>query len=81
MEEGRPYIVGERGPELFVPGTYGSIVPNSQLGATTVSVGNITIQVTGTGDPEAVANAVFAKFEQQTNALAKRQGRRGQVWQ
>lgn len=27
-----PYIVGERGPELFVPNSSGTIVPNSQLG-------------------------------------------------
>jgi len=27
-----PYVVGERGPELFVPGSSGSIVPNNQLG-------------------------------------------------
>lgn len=26
-----PYFVGERGPELFVPGASGSIVPNNQL--------------------------------------------------
>ena len=29
---GKPYMVGERGAELFVPGTDGSIVPNSALG-------------------------------------------------
>lgn len=29
---GRPYIVGEHGPELLVPGTAGSIVPNSAMG-------------------------------------------------
>ena len=28
-----PYVVGERGPELFVPGSSGSIVPNNQLGS------------------------------------------------
>lgn len=28
---GTPYIVGERGPELFVPGVTGSIVPNNRL--------------------------------------------------
>ena len=28
----RPYLVGERGPELFVPGSSGSIVPNGGLG-------------------------------------------------
>lgn len=30
---GSPYIVGERGPELFVPSTSGNIVPNSKIGA------------------------------------------------
>ena len=30
---GSPYIVGERGPELFIPSTSGNIVPNSKIGA------------------------------------------------
>lgn len=29
---GSPYIVGEKGPELFVPGRTGTIVPNDKLG-------------------------------------------------
>lgn len=29
---GRPYIVGERGPELMVPGRSGAVIPNDQLG-------------------------------------------------
>lgn len=29
---GQPYIVGEVGPELFIPGSSGNIVPNSALG-------------------------------------------------
>lgn len=32
-----PYMVGERGPELFVPNTSGSIVPNHAMGGVTVS--------------------------------------------
>jgi len=28
----RPYVVGERGPELFVPGSSGTIVPNNAMG-------------------------------------------------
>ena len=28
----RPSLVGERGPELFVPKTAGTIIPNNQLG-------------------------------------------------
>jgi hypothetical protein len=29
--KGRPYIVGEAGPELFVPGVSGRIIPNDEL--------------------------------------------------
>jgi len=29
---GSPYIVGERGPELFVPGSNGTIIPNNKMG-------------------------------------------------
>jgi TP901 family phage tail tape measure protein len=35
---GRPYIVGEAGPELFVPGRSGTIVPNHALAGQTVNV-------------------------------------------
>ena len=30
---GQPYLVGERGPELFVPQVSGGIVPNNQVGS------------------------------------------------
>ena len=30
---GQPYIVGEAGPELFVPNSSGTVVPNNQMGA------------------------------------------------
>lgn len=35
---GRPYMVGERGPELFVPGQSGNIVPNDRLGGTNINI-------------------------------------------
>ena len=35
---GRPYIVGERGPEMFVPGAQGNIVPNNAMGSTSIVV-------------------------------------------
>lgn len=34
----RPYIVGERGPELFVPSGNGNIVPNNALGGGGVNI-------------------------------------------
>ena len=30
-QQGKPYIVGEKGPELFVPRTSGQVVPNDEL--------------------------------------------------
>ena len=35
---GRAYMVGERGPELFIPGAQGNIVPNNAMGSTSVVV-------------------------------------------
>ena len=32
----RPYMVGEKGVEMFVPRTAGNIVPNSQMGGSVV---------------------------------------------
>jgi len=40
---GRPSLVGERGPELFLPDSAGTIVPNEKLGGGTTNVSfNIT---------------------------------------
>jgi lambda family phage tail tape measure protein len=35
----QPYIVGERGPELFVPKSAGTVIPNNQLSASTEAMG------------------------------------------
>lgn len=42
VSAGQPYIVGEVGPELFVPPASGSIVPNSALGGA-AGGGDVTI--------------------------------------
>jgi len=41
---GQPYMVGERGPELFVPGAQGNIVPNNAMGSS-----NIVVNVDASG--------------------------------
>ena len=38
---GKPYLVGERGPELFSPGVSGMITPNHALGGSTSIVVNV----------------------------------------
>jgi len=40
---GTPYLVGEQGPELFVPHASGSIVPNHEMGGGGLSIGQVTI--------------------------------------
>jgi hypothetical protein len=41
VSDRRPYLVGERGPELFVPNSAGSMVPNSGL----QGGGNVTYNI------------------------------------
>ena len=41
---GQPYLVGEKGPELFVPGAQGNIVPNNAMGGS-----NIVVNVDASG--------------------------------
>ena len=43
---GKASIVGERGPELFVPSTAGQIIPNNKMGGTT---NNIVVNVDASG--------------------------------
>lgn len=58
------YVVGERGPEWFVPGNNGSIIPNHQLGGgggggSFSPTFNFHVKVDGAaaGDPQAAARA------------------------
>tara|TARA_R100000353_G_scaffold126042_1_gene89494 strand:- start:186 stop:1877 length:1692 start_codon:yes stop_codon:yes gene_type:complete len=43
---GKPSIVGERGPELFVPSTAGTVIPNNAIGGVT---NNIVVNVDASG--------------------------------
>lgn len=63
---GRPAIVGERGPELFIPSTTGRVVPNDQLGGGGVVV-NQTINVT-TGVQQTVRAEIANLLPQISNA-------------
>ena len=70
----QPYIVGERGPELFVPSGNGRIIPNNKLGG---GGGNIYINVSGAIDQEGTARRIvdvlnnsFYRGTNGANALA-----------
>lgn len=63
---GRPAIVGERGPELFIPNRTGRVIPNDQLGGGGVVV-NQTINVT-TGVQQTVRAEIANLLPQISNA-------------
>ena len=45
----KPYIVGERGPELFVPNQSGNIIPNHDLAGVGGGSTNIVVNVDASG--------------------------------
>lgn len=59
---GSPYLVGEVGPELFVPGRGGNIVPNNELGMGGGPTYNITVNAgmgtNGAQVGEQIVNAI-----------------------
>ena len=52
VQAGKSYVVGERGAEMFVPSSNGTIVPNGGMG------GNINITVNGAIDAEGTARTI-----------------------
>lgn len=48
VDAGRPYIVGERGPELIVPRQAGMVVPNHRLGGNYVTINQTLHAAPGT---------------------------------
>lgn len=42
---GRPYLIGEKGPELMVPRTAGTVIPNNQLGLMGNNVTNVNYSI------------------------------------
>jgi phage-related protein len=56
VSSSKSYVVGEKGPELFVPNTNGMIVPNNALGSSGGTVINLTVN--GALDAEGTARTI-----------------------
>jgi len=67
VQNGSPYMVGERGPELFIPNSQGSIVPNSRMGGGGGVTVNQTINVS-TGVQQTVRAEIATLMPQIANA-------------
>lgn len=72
-EAGHPYLVGEKGPELMVPSTSGTIIPNHALGGASV---NLTYNIAPGVSASQVLQALNATREQ-TKADIMESMRRG----
>ncbi len=78
VQRGQPYVVGERGPEMFVPNQSGSIIPNGQTGGGSVTI-NQTVNLS-TGVSQTVRAEVMNMLPQIQQAAvsgvldAKRRG-------
>ncbi|RME61846.1 MAG: tail tape measure protein, partial [Alphaproteobacteria bacterium] len=74
VSEGRPFLVGERGPELFVPDRAGRIAPSgaprpmARPGGRTV---NITVNVNGAGSAPAIRQSAAQVAVAVRRALAR----------
>ncbi len=71
----RPYLVGERGPEMFVPSGSGNITPNNEMGGpVTVNVNINAVDTVGFDELLFARRAVLVNV---INQALNRQGRRG----
>ena len=66
---GSPYIVGERGPELFVPGASGSIVPNGAMGGAPVIVNNNSVNQSSASHNHQHSNVSITDSQQEVTGL------------
>lgn len=76
VTSGRPYIVGEQGPELIVPSRNAHVVPNNQLGGS----GSVVVQqynTFGNGVSRAEVQSMLPKMVEATKAAVLDAKRRG----
>ena len=65
VQSGSPYMVGERGPEMFVPNQSGSIIPNKAMGGGITVVNNVDARGSG-ADVDQKIKSAMAQTSQQT---------------
>lgn len=77
-----PYLVGERGPELFVPRNTGTIVPTNQLGSAMMGSTNVTNNYINAIDTKSFeqrlmesSTAIWAGYQYANKSLAVSGGR------
>lgn len=62
LRAGQLSLVGERGPELFVPNVGGTVIPNHRLGGNTVV--NYNVNVRAVGDPAEAGRQIVKQIQE-----------------
>ena len=77
VSAGQPYVVGEKGPELFVPTRSGTVIPNGGGGVN--SVVNVTVTDSGTSTDATQASELGRMIESSVMGVITRERRPGGV--
>ena len=78
VSAGSPYVVGERGPELFIPDVSGTIIPSNEMATGSALGGGNNYSITvnaGVGDPRAIGRSVveaITSFERSSGPVFAR---------
>jgi lambda family phage tail tape measure protein len=82
VNAGIPYMVGERGPEMIVPRSNGTVIPNNQLNSSMGSTTNVTNNYINAIDTKSFedrllgsSNAIWAANQYANKSLAVNRGR------
>ena len=79
---GKTFLVGEAGPELFVPKQTGTVVPNEALAAMSPGAApQVNVQVVNVDDPMTVPNAMSTRQGEQVvlNIIQRNSGKLRQI--
>ena len=76
----QPFVIGESGPEVFIPGRTGTVVPNDAMqgGHSTINL-NFNITATDTKDFDKLIRSRQSVFIGMINQALNEQGRRALV--
>jgi len=64
VSAGQPYVVGEQGPELFIPSGNGQIAPNGATAGGGVNIGTVTINANSYAEGRAAADGFQARLDE-----------------
>jgi len=80
VSQGKPFIVGEKGPEMFVPNQSGNIIPNDKMGMGGVVNVNFTINAVDTRGFRALLTNERGTIVNLINQAVTDKGRPVLVW-